>query len=106
MDPGIYSIGASHAGPDPLLVCRWTMIPMIAHSAWPGERITAHTLHPSTSRSSAAGQPINCIKYNKYEGDCKFGQGCKYCHVYSICEEPHSMSKCAKGSVEEKILQQ
>lgn len=57
--------------------------------------------YPSTSRSSVpsrASQPQTCIKFNKYGGDCKFGQACKYRHVCSICEEPHPKSKCTKGS--------
>ena len=65
--------------------------------------------YPSTSRSSAtarAGQTPTCIKYNKYGGDCKFGQGCKYRHVCSICEELHPKTKCTKGSVGEKPPQQ
>ena len=32
-------------------------------------------------------QPI-CIKYNKFNGDCKFGKECRYLHVCSSCKEP------------------
>ena len=38
-------------------------------------------------------QPI-CIKYNKFNGDCKFGKECHYLHVCSSCKEPHPISRC------------
>ena len=67
-------------------------------SAWGRERRMQP--HPSPYWSSAAfrtSQPPTCIKYSKYGGDCKFGQGCKYRHVCAICEEPHPKSKCTKS---------
>ena len=33
--------------------------------------------------SSYSKRPAVCIKFNKYDGDCKFGRNCKYQHVCS-----------------------
>jgi hypothetical protein len=41
-------------------------------------------------------QPI-CIKFNKFNGDCKFGKDCKFFHVCSTCREPHPVSSCKAG---------
>ena len=35
-----------------------------------------------------------CIKYNKFNGDCKFGRECRFLHVCSTCREPHPVSRC------------
>ena len=35
-----------------------------------------------------------CLKYNKYEGDCKFGRSCRFQHVCSACGGGHPVSKC------------
>lgn len=37
-----------------------------------------------------------CIKFNKYNGDCKFGKQCRYQHICSECSGPHPLSKCNK----------
>ena len=40
-----------------------------------------------------------CIKYNKFNGDCRFGKECRFRHVCSACGDPHPASKCkAEGS--------
>ena len=39
-------------------------------------------------------KPQVCIKYNKYEGDCKFGKACRYQHVCSSCGGGHPATKC------------
>ncbi len=43
--------------------------------------------------TSRHDQPV-CLKFNKFEGDCKFGNRCKFAHVCSSCREPHPVSKC------------
>ena len=51
--------------------------------------------------SSSAGRvlpksrstPI-CIKYNKYNGDCRHGESCKFRHECSQCQGPHPRSQC------------
>ena len=37
-----------------------------------------------------------CKKYNRYNGDCKFGKQCRYTHECSRCGEAHPVSKCTK----------
>ena len=38
--------------------------------------------------------PPICLKYNKYNGDCKFGTSCKYRHACSLCQQAHPRSQC------------
>ena len=52
---------------------------------------------PRSSMTHRSAQLPTCIKFNRYGGDCKFGAGCKYRHVCSICGEPHPQSKCTKN---------
>ena len=52
--------------------------------------------------ASAFSQPVKpepqiCIKYNRYNGDCKFGKDCRFKHACSSCGEPHPSSKCPCG---------
>ena len=35
-----------------------------------------------------------CRKFNKFNGDCKFGKGCHFKHVCSSCGDPHPATKC------------
>lgn len=35
-----------------------------------------------------------CQKFNRFNGDCKFGRGCRFKHICSSCGEPHPVSKC------------
>ena len=35
-----------------------------------------------------------CRKFNKFNGDCKFGKGCRFKHVCSSCGDPHPATKC------------
>lgn len=35
-----------------------------------------------------------CIKYNRFNGDCKFGKECRFLHLCSSCKEPHPVSRC------------
>ena len=50
----------------------------------------------STSTQGRHEQQI-CIKYNKFNGDCRFGKECRYLHVCSACKEPHPVSRCSTG---------
>lgn len=41
--------------------------------------------------------PIICKKYNRFGGDCNFGNACKYLHACEICKQPgHPKSQCTK----------
>ena len=50
------------------------------------------------SAKAGQGQEI-CFKFNKYNGDCRFGKDCRHLHICSNCREPHPVSRCkaAKG---------
>lgn len=39
-----------------------------------------------------------CLKYNKFNGDCKFGKDCRFSHVCSSCKEPHPVNRCPKNA--------
>ncbi len=50
---------------------------------------------PSGRQEQAAGRQAQvCIKYNKFDGDCKFGKECRYLHICSSCRQPHPVSRC------------
>ena len=38
-----------------------------------------------------------CLKYKKFNGDCKFGKECRYLHICSSCREPHPVSRGGAG---------
>lgn len=42
-----------------------------------------------------ADKPV-CIKYKKFNDDCKFGKECRFRHVCSSCGDPHPASKNAR----------
>ncbi len=45
-----------------------------------------------------AGCPLDvCLKYNRFNGDCKFGSSCRFQHVCSNCGERHPATKCPKS---------
>ena len=46
---------------------------------------------PPSAASSA------CLKYNRYNGYCKYGRQCRFQHVCNRCGGPHPIQKC-KGS--------
>lgn len=52
----------------------------------------------ASSSPSRHDQGVVCIKYNKFNGDCKFGRECRYLHVCSTCREAHPVSKCKAGA--------
>ena len=35
-----------------------------------------------------------CRKFNRYNGDCKFGKACRFKHACSACGGPHPISQC------------
>ena len=54
--------------------------------------------------SSALGQlgPMGksqetCKKYNRFDGDCKFGARCRFQHECIICRGDHPKAKCTKA---------
>ncbi len=56
--------------------------------AWPGG---SGTVGQRTPRSEV------CLKYNKFNGDCKFGRECRFRHACSKCGDPHPASRCKAG---------
>ena len=57
------------------------------------------TANPQSSYQGEKNDRQICIKYNRFNGDCKFGKECRFSHVCSKCKEPHPVSKCkASGS--------
>ena len=44
-------------------------------------------------RSTTKIRPI-CLKYNKYNGDCRHGESCKFRHVCSQCQGAHPRAQC------------
>ena len=61
-------------------------------------RNTAMGVGANQSPSRAGLDPPVCIKYNKFNGDCKFGRECRFLHVCSSCKEAHPISRCPKGT--------
>jgi hypothetical protein len=45
-------------------------------------------------KPSLKGQAPVCIKFNKYNGDCRHGESCKFRHVCSQCQGAHPRSQC------------
>ncbi len=41
---------------------------------------------------SRSDQP--CMKYNRYQEDCRFGKDCHFQHVCNSCRGPHPVSRC------------
>ncbi len=37
------------------------------------------------SRDTGSGGKTVCIKFNRYNGDCKYGKECKFAHVCARC---------------------
>ena len=53
----------------------------------------------SYQQSGKAGQSQEiCFKFNKYNGDCRFGKDCRHLHICSNCREPHPVSCCKATS--------
>lgn len=52
---------------------------------------------PPAARPDQTSSSSVCIKYNRYNGDCRFGKTCRFRHVCSSCGDPHPASKCKLG---------
>ena len=62
--------------------------------------------HPMGGYSSYSKRPTSaavCIKFNKYDGDCKFGRNCKYQHVCSTCQGAHPVPRCPGQEKQEEL---
>ena len=44
------------------------------------------------------GEQQICQKFNRHNGDCRFGKECRFLHVCSACKDPHPVSKCKAGA--------
>ncbi len=44
-----------------------------------------------------AAYPEICLKYNKFNGDCKFSRNCRFQHACSRCGKLHPVTKCGRG---------
>ena len=52
----------------------------------------------SYQQLARAGQSQEiCFKFNKYNGDCRFGKDCHHLHICN-CREPHPVSRCKATS--------
>ena len=38
-----------------------------------------------------------CTKFNRYNGDCKFGAKCRFTHMCSLCGGAHPATRCTKS---------
>ena len=54
----------------------------------------SYASNSSSHRPSPKGQVPICIKYNKYNGDCRHGESCKFRHVCSQCQGAHPRAQC------------
>ncbi len=43
-----------------------------------------------------------CAKFNRYQGDCRFGKECKFIHACSSCRGPHLVSRCRAGNANQQ----
>ena len=39
--------------------------------------------------------PQACLKFNCFNGDCKYGRECKFARVCTKCRGPHPVNKCS-----------
>ena len=79
------------------------LAPKQVEHATGGPQGRASLFRKRAGQTSTAGPPKravlatpqdHCIKYNRFNGDCKFGSACRYPHVCSTCKGPHPVSKC------------
>ena len=52
---------------------------------------------PQARNNNWSGQEV-CKKYNKFNGDCRYGKSCRYLHVCSGCRGSHPIARCKAGS--------
>ena len=51
-----------------------------------------------TPQAQSGSNDDICKKYNRFNGDCKFGKECRYLHICLKCREPHPISRCKANS--------
>ena len=51
---------------------------------------------PAGKGNVEAAKEAVCIKYNKYNGDCRFGKQCRFSHCCSNCGGMHPAQRCSK----------
>ena len=91
MDPSIYHAQcfAGQAISAEIWCCRWPyfhQLPIIRKRSAMG----------AAPPGRAEMEPPVCIKFNKFNGDCKFGRECCFLHVCSSCLEADPVSRCPK----------
>lgn len=47
--------------------------------------------------ATSSGSGTTCFKFNRYNGDCRYGKQCRFEHVCSGCGGPHPVQKCKAG---------
>ncbi len=52
--------------------------------------------------TGTAQEQQTCIKFNRYQGDCRFGKDCKFLHACSSCGGPHPVSRCRAGNADQQ----
>ena len=63
----------------------------------PWSSLSENQFPPGQSRGSRQEQQV-CLKYNRFDRDCKFGKNCRFTHVCSSCKEAHPVSRCKQSS--------
>lgn len=63
------------------------------------------TVAGSTQQGQLGKEKTICLKFNKFDGDCKFGSRCRFLHACSACHESHPVSRC-KATGEKSGMQQ
>ncbi len=95
VDPSLYSVcffGQNINAENWCSVCR-----SLEHTATAcPSRATRKCTWPG-SPARGANQEV-CQKYNRFNGDCRYGRDCKFAHMYSRCGEPHPVTKCKAGN--------
>ena len=64
-------------------------------------RGTKRSWAPAAPNQQKVGEV--CLKFNKLQGDCKFGRDCRFRHVCSACGEPHPVSHCKGGDKRHEV---
>ena len=54
---------------------------------------------PGSPPAGSSGRSDDiCRKFNRYNGDCRFGRECRFRHVCSTCQGPHPAAKCKQAA--------
>ena len=51
----------------------------------------------STVANTMALHATVCLKYNRFDGDCRYGGQCKFRHICSACRGDHPVKRCPGG---------